>query len=237
MRTSSSSVGAPALAVAHSVELRLIDWCHITRKSARVSAVQGHGFNFVPAGSSAFPTQFGTFKEGRRAFKYFFLTAPERNYLLGVDNCCHLCLEERGRKKKKRKKTTSLISRSWPISSFCGSFPSCCWHFGRRIHHGRGGGTGIQCWSLTRSVFLWVFLERRAHAWSCRPREPLHMQIWLRERLIIRNVPILASPRPALLHRYRHEFPESRWWNTSWFHHHTWSYSVSNKYWLTRIGS
>lgn len=84
--------GAPALASTHGVELRLIDSCHITRKSRRVSALQGREFNFFPAGSSGFPTQFGPFKEGRWAFKYFFLTAPERNYLLGVDNCRRLRL-------------------------------------------------------------------------------------------------------------------------------------------------
>lgn len=88
MWTSRSSVGAPAQASPHRVELRLIDSCHITQKSIRVSALQGHEFNFFAAGSLGFPTQFGPFKVGRRAFKYFFLTAPERNYLLCVDNWC-----------------------------------------------------------------------------------------------------------------------------------------------------
>lgn len=215
-------MAAPTLASSHRIELRLIDSCHITQKSVRVSALQGHEFNFYPAGSSGFPTQFGPFKEGRRAFKYFFLTAPGRNYLLCVDNCC--CCQRSG-KGGGENKTTPLISRSWPISGFCGSVPSFGWHFGWHIHQSRSKETGFQ-WQVGghyHSVFFSGYFWGR-----CRPREPLHMQIWLRERLIILNVPIIALSLPDLLQRYRQKFhTESHWWHASWIYCHTQWFSIS----------
>lgn len=165
MWTSSSSVGgAPALASTHGVELRLIDSCHITRKSRRVSALQGREFNFFPAGSSGFPTQFGPFKEGRWAFKYFFLTAPERNYLLGVDNCRRLRLGEgRGRGGKKNCSIDFTLVANfkflWKRSVFPLTFRLT--HSSRRE---RPDGIPVAGrWPLTHSVFPWVFLGRCAH--------------------------------------------------------------------------
>lgn len=172
--SSSSSVGAPALASTHGVELRLIDSCHITQKSRRVSALQGHEFNFFPAGSSGFPTQFGPFKEGRWAFKYFFLTAPERNYLLGVDNCCRLRLGKGGEKKNKKNCCIdfTLVANFkflWKRSVFLLTF---------RLTHsswqGRRDGIPVAGrWPLTHSVFPWVFLGRCAHTWARRTQRAI----------------------------------------------------------------